>query len=53
MSVIYKKIQKIIGPLLFLKNEHNVSYGEIVKIRTDNEEILRYEIGEKRFGQIT
>ncbi|MHA1525493.1 MAG: V-type ATP synthase subunit B [Promethearchaeota archaeon] len=37
MSVIYKKIQKIIGPLLFLKNEHNVSYGEIVKIITDNE----------------
>lgn len=37
MSVIYKKIQKIIGPLLFLKNEHDVSYGEIVKIRTDND----------------
>ena len=34
MSVIYKKIQQIIGPLLFLKNNHNVQYGEIVKIRT-------------------
>jgi V/A-type H+-transporting ATPase subunit B len=37
MSVVYKKVQKIIGPLLFLKNEHNVSYGEIVKIKTENE----------------
>lgn len=37
MSIIYKKVQEIIGPLLFLKNEHDVSYGEIVKIRTDNE----------------
>ncbi|MHA1192104.1 MAG: V-type ATP synthase subunit B [Promethearchaeota archaeon] len=34
MSVIYKKIQQIVGPLLFLKNNHNVQYGEIVKIRT-------------------
>lgn len=34
MSVIYKKIQQIIGPLIFLKNEHSVQYGEIVKIKT-------------------
>jgi len=36
MSISYKKIKQIIGPLLFLKNEHDVIYGEIVKIRTDN-----------------
>ena len=44
MSVIYKKIQRIIGPLLFLKNEHSAQYGEIVKIRTDD--------GNLRTGQI-
>ncbi len=44
MSVIYKKIQQIIGPLLFLKNEHSAQYGEIVKIRTDD--------GNLRTGQI-
>ena len=36
MSVIYKKIQQIIGPLIFLKNEHNAQYGEIVKIKTND-----------------
>ncbi len=44
MSVIYKKIQDIVGPLLFLKNEHDVQYGEIVKINTGNEKI--------RLGQV-
>ncbi|UCC18609.1 MAG: V-type ATP synthase subunit B [Promethearchaeota archaeon] len=44
MSVIYKKIQQIIGPLLFLKNEHTAQYGEIVKIKTDD--------GNIRTGQI-
>ncbi|TFG15786.1 MAG: V-type ATP synthase subunit B [Promethearchaeota archaeon] len=37
MSIIYKKVEQIIGPLLFLKNEHDVQYGEVVKIQTDNE----------------
>ena len=32
MSVIYNKIEQIIGPLIFLKNEHDVQYGEIVKV---------------------
>ena len=32
MSVIYNKIEQIIGPLLFFKNEHNVQYGEIAKV---------------------
>lgn len=36
MSVIYKKIDQIIGPLLFLKNEHDAQYGEIVKIITED-----------------
>lgn len=44
MSVIYRKIQQIIGPLIFLKNEHNAQFGEIVIIRTDDEKI--------RMGQI-
>jgi V/A-type H+-transporting ATPase subunit B len=33
MSIIYKKIQQIIGPLLFLNNNHDVQYGDIVKIQ--------------------
>jgi len=32
LSVIYNKIEQIIGPLIFLKNEHDVQYGEIVKV---------------------
>ncbi|MGV9202931.1 MAG: V-type ATP synthase subunit B [Promethearchaeia archaeon] len=36
MSIVYKKIQEIVGPLVFLKNKHKVKYGEIVKIHTDN-----------------
>jgi len=45
MSVIYKKIQQIIGPLIFLKNEHkSAQYGEIVKIRTDDNKIRTGQI---------
>lgn len=44
MSVIYKKIQQIIGPLLFLKNEHDAQYGEIVKIKTDDSKIRTGQI---------
>ena len=44
MSIIYKKIQRIIGPLIFLKNEHDAQYGEIVKIKTTD--------GRIRTGQI-
>jgi len=44
MSVIYKKIQQIIGPLLFLKNEHDAQYGEIVKIRSDDDIIRTGQI---------
>ena len=44
MSVIYRKIKKIIGPLVFLDNKHDVQYGEIVKIRTDD--------GKERTGQV-
>ena len=39
MSIIYKKINQIIGPLLFLQNGHDVQYGEIVKIHINNETI--------------
>jgi len=44
MSVIYNKIQQIIGPLLFLKNEHNAQYGEIVKIKTNDSNIRTGQI---------
>ncbi len=44
MSVIYKKIQRIIGPLIFLKNEHDAQYGEIVKIKTTDGKVRTGEI---------
>ncbi|MFX0002031.1 MAG: V-type ATP synthase subunit B [Candidatus Hodarchaeota archaeon] len=44
MSVIYKKIQQIIGPLLFLKNEHSAQYGEIVRIKTEDNNIRTGQI---------
>ena len=44
MSVIYNKIKKIIGPLVFLDNKHDVQYGEIVKIHTKD--------GKERTGQV-
>jgi len=43
MSIIYRNIQQIIGPLIFLKNEHQVQYGEIVKIESE---------GKGRTGQV-
>jgi V/A-type H+-transporting ATPase subunit B len=39
MSIIYRKINQIIGPLLFLENLHDVQYGEIVKIKTVDQQI--------------
>ena len=44
MSISYQKIQQIIGPLLFLKNKHNVQYGEIVHVKTEDNSI--------RYGQV-
>ncbi|MHA1509668.1 MAG: V-type ATP synthase subunit B, partial [Promethearchaeota archaeon] len=44
MSVIYRKIKKIIGPLVFLDNKHDVQYGEIVKIHSND--------GKVRTGQV-
>jgi V/A-type H+-transporting ATPase subunit B len=44
MSVIYGKIKQIVGPLIFLTNEHDVQYGEIVKIYTEG--------GTERTGQV-
>jgi len=44
MSVIYRTIQQIIGPLIFLKNEHDVQYGEIVKVESED--------GKTRSGQV-
>ena len=43
MSVIYKKIQQIIGPLIFLKNEHDAQYGEIVKIKTNDNTVVKID----------
>ncbi len=44
MSVIYRNIQEIVGPLIFLTNEHDVQYGEIVKIESED--------GKTRSGQV-
>ncbi len=44
MSVIYGKIKQIVGPLLFLDNKHDVQYGEIVKIHSED--------GKERTGQV-
>ena len=44
MSVIYNKVQKIVDPLLFFKNKHDVMYDEFVKIQLEN--------GEIRTGQV-
>jgi len=44
MSVIYRKIKQIVGPLVFLDNNHDVQYGEIVKIHSED--------GKERTGQV-
>jgi V/A-type H+-transporting ATPase subunit B len=44
MSVIYRKIKQIVGPLIFVDNRHDVQYGEIVKIHTED--------GKERTGQV-
>ncbi|MFX1317441.1 MAG: V-type ATP synthase subunit B, partial [Promethearchaeota archaeon] len=44
MSIIYKNIKQIIGPLIFLENNHSVQYGEIVEIHTVGQE--------NRIGQV-
>jgi V/A-type H+-transporting ATPase subunit B len=44
MSILYQKVQKVIGPLLFLKNKHNVQYEEIVQVQLEDEST--------RFGQV-
>lgn len=44
MSIVYKKIEEIVGPIIFLKNKHDVQYGEIVRITLNN--------GESRNGQV-
>lgn len=45
MSVVYKKSQIIRGPLIFVKNKHEVQYGEIVKIKVKD--------GNDKIGQVT
>jgi V/A-type H+-transporting ATPase subunit B len=42
--VSYKKIQQIIGPLIYLKNKHDVQYGEMVKIHLNDGEIRNGEV---------
>ncbi|MGV9170981.1 MAG: V-type ATP synthase subunit B [Promethearchaeia archaeon] len=44
MSIIYDRTQHIMGPLIFLKNNHEVVYGEMVNITLRN--------GEKRNGKV-
>ncbi|MFX1273931.1 MAG: V-type ATP synthase subunit B [Promethearchaeota archaeon] len=44
MSVSYSKIEQIIGPLIFLKNQHDIEYGERVLIQTSNGQIKNGEV---------
>jgi V/A-type H+-transporting ATPase subunit B len=44
MSVSYKRIKRIIGPLIFLENNHNAQFGEMVKIHLDNGEVRNGEV---------
>ncbi|MBN1800415.1 MAG: V-type ATP synthase subunit B [Candidatus Lokiarchaeota archaeon] len=44
MSVFYNKIDQIIGPLIFLKNHHDIYYGERVVIQTNNGEIRNGQV---------
>ena len=44
MSVTYKKSQILLGPLIFIKNNHEVQYGEIVNIKIKN--------GTEKVGQV-
>ncbi|TXT66567.1 MAG: V-type ATP synthase beta chain [Promethearchaeota archaeon] len=44
MSVSYKKIRQIIGPLIYLKNKHDVQYGEMVKIHLNDGEVRNGEV---------
>ena len=44
MSVSYKQIKRIIGPLIFLENNHNAQFGEMVKIHLDNGEVRNGEV---------
>lgn len=40
----YKKIRQIIGPLIYLKNKHDVQYGEMVKIHLNDGEVRNGEV---------
>ena len=40
----YKTLERVAGPLLFVRDTHPVKYGELVKIKLDN--------GEVRLGQV-
>lgn len=44
MGIIYQNVQEIVGPLLFIKNNHKVKFGEFVKIKESN--------GRIRTGQV-
>ncbi|MFX0057802.1 MAG: V-type ATP synthase subunit B [Candidatus Hodarchaeota archaeon] len=44
MSTIYRKVQQIIGPLLFLKNNHDVQYGEFVRIEGEDGSIRNGQV---------
>ncbi len=44
MSVSYNKIEQIIGPLIFLKNQHDIEYGERVIIQTNNGQMRNGEV---------
>lgn len=37
---VYRTIEKIAGPLVFVENTHSIAYGELVEIETGNEKKL-------------
>ncbi|MEM4192252.1 MAG: hypothetical protein QW044_03010, partial [Candidatus Anstonellales archaeon] len=46
----YKTVQDIAGPLMFVRVDHPVMYGEIVDIRKENGERLKGQVLEAREG---
>ncbi|MBD3186544.1 V-type ATP synthase subunit B [Candidatus Bathyarchaeota archaeon] len=44
MSVSYTNIEKIIGPLIYLRNNHDTSYGEVVSVHTPDGKIRMGEV---------
>ncbi len=49
VNVSYKTLDKVAGPLIFVKGVDNAAYGEMVEIKLENGEKIKKEI-ETSFG---